>query len=417
MVTVMQMQQQQQQYATYMNSQIVYQPSGAGAVGPVPDVVGVQPEEELQGQCDSSLCCNTKGQGKYKREVVHLRNLGQQEVFEGCTCQCENDEDDENDVKEIGESGGAPDSGCVSDVSSGVGDAPNVSDDSSDRLSQRYVESSDSHSDSSSQHSTSNVSSVSNNTDITSIHKVEFKLQNVVRSYNRPVSSSATKIVRPIKDIPPRFLKMLTPKSAQYKQSQFEGQPLVRHRMMGKGRYSASNVGNTHNESIESIPATHTFNPNAQCFVPAGLRLDEVTESGGGGGSATVSVDSTTQPAGTMACMPVDSSALPADPSSDGTLVMGSPPTYTILMNSPPVYAGDGVVCVNGDTSLPPTGFFPPPGSPAAAQSAVFYSSPPFLNQTYVCSPPSQPGPVVYGGVQYGPVPPPMPPSQYTYTS
>ena len=77
------------------------------------------------------------------------------------------------------------------------------------------------------------------------------------------------KLVRPIKDIPPRFKKLLEAEAiaqaAALRKNHFEGAPLIRQIMMGRSRrqHHVENPSGTSGKLSQP-----NFNPNAQCFIP-----------------------------------------------------------------------------------------------------------------------------------------------------
>ncbi len=246
------------------------------------------------------------------------------------------------------ESRGGRDSGCVSDVSSGPGDivlVPNVA--MMEASLQRVPsESSDAHSDSSSQHSISNlsnISSLSSGSDAGSVNSRVSKTQyNVKYGKNGPI-----KFLKPLKDIPPRFQKILS-SNPSIKQSKFEGQPLVRQGMLGKGKGHGSNHSGSSPRSNSSagsptgvldtnFPACTNFNPNAQCFVPS-----QSFDCNNNGSQPPLTYSSTSQTYAMESAYCINGSAPYGDGSSyapynyNGNQMMSNAPTYTIVINGPP---------------------------------------------------------------------------------
>ena len=196
-----------------------------------------------------------------------------------------------------------------------------------------------------------------------------------------------TRVVRPIKEIPPRFMKMLTPRHKSTRPHQFEGQPLL------------------HNNSHKKYPCdpeltsgdgngTYSFNPNAQSFVPGQIYDDPLTYD---------------------PMVAYDLGSEGSDSSIDMSLSSNSP-TYTIVMNSttpphlnhPPthstVYQSDSMMCFNSST-----GYYQSPGSASSGASGqVFYPPQSYAPPSYMpCGPQSGGGPtnsqqhqVVYNGMQ-----------------
>ncbi len=202
---------------------------------------------------------------------------------------------------------GYQDSGCGSDVSSGVGDAlcsvmeaavsgsqpPSpaaarstalplldtaaATEDGTPVRSAHSSESSDTHSDSSSQHSLSNISSISTQSDV-SVASNKIMKAHTARKGKYGVSANAN-LVRPLKDFPPRFQKIIS-QNPNIRSEQFEGLALVRHAHENKHivvppspsttdtSLSASGDESAHHHHSLSHHSTHQFNPNAQSFIP-----------------------------------------------------------------------------------------------------------------------------------------------------
>ena len=160
------------------------------------------------------------------------------------------------------------DSGCVSDASSGHCEAT-LSNDEPDPDSTNNQETS---TNCTSEVSRSEIPSqtspdIYNDDDI-----LELLRQPVFTrapKYKPNKKNGSTKLVRPIKDIPPRFKKLLETEAlaqaAALRKNQFEGTPLVRPVMMGRGR---------RHRNTEAIMASNAdmsqanFNPNARSFIP-----------------------------------------------------------------------------------------------------------------------------------------------------
>ena len=187
--------------------------------------------------------------------------------------------------------GGYQDSGCVSDVSSGVGEnlcsvlPPDDStlssepqspvgllleetDERSLLRSAHNSESSDTHSDSSSQHSLSNISSISTQSDV-SVPSNKIMRAHTAKKGKYGVGANAY-LVRPLKDFPPRFQKIIS-QNPGICSEKFEGPALIRHNRQNKHLvvpHSPSTTDTSLSSSDEASHQTHQFNPNAQSFVP-----------------------------------------------------------------------------------------------------------------------------------------------------
>ena len=162
------------------------------------------------------------------------------------------------------------DSGCVSDASSGNGETQSHNHETGlDQTKNKTVINVKDHcdaevgqSETGSQHS----QDVYNDDDI-----LELLRQPVfTRPYRNKQNRKAVtpKLVRPIKDIPPRFKKLLEAEAiaqaAALRKNQYEGAPLIRQIMMGRNRRQR-HLDNLSNIGKYSQPS---FNPNAQCFIP-----------------------------------------------------------------------------------------------------------------------------------------------------
>ena len=97
-----------------------------------------------------------------------------------------------------------------------------------------------------------------------------FRKTTVIKQTNSHVPS---KFVRPMKDIPPRFKKILETaamsRNAAMLRHQFEGMPLVRQPREAAARNRLSSARGACLQGPVSDASAHTFNPNAQVFVPS----------------------------------------------------------------------------------------------------------------------------------------------------
>ena len=253
-------------------------------------------EETAERNCtDTSACSSTKESGKPSSPSDHKPSEESGKTIEkDCATspkinfvtttlgECAGDVD----------GGGCQDSGCVSDVSSGVGDnlcsilPPEDStissepqspvgllleetDDRSLLRSAHNSESSDTHSDSSSQHSLSNISSISTQSDV-SVPSNKIMRAHTAKKGKYGVSANAN-LVRPLKDFPPRFQTIIS-QNPSIRSEQFEGLALVRHSRQNKHLVVPPSPGTTDTSLSSSDEASqqthHQFNPNAQSFVP-----------------------------------------------------------------------------------------------------------------------------------------------------
>ena len=444
-----QQQQQLQQQYTYMNSPpMLYNsppmsmgPDSVGAAGP--EGPPMHPEDDYNGQFTNHLALQYKTNIRHgKREVVSLKNLRtfsdkassakrtavsvSEEVDEvdQTAPHSDSDHEDGNSTSSNTNKNAcldlliASDSGCVSDVSSGVGDDSGRADnnENSDSLSQQSRSRSPS---TSSTVETSNVDSsapadtssplnktptstcpmvnhkigaigttmnpINTNTPIlskSSLTEVRPFKMNPVRQYQQSVNLPhrvSTRVVRPIKEIPPRFMKMLTPKHKPYRPYQFEGQPLLQNLHQKKCHPMMDS-------EVVVGGRGYAFNPNAESFVPGQLYDEHVSYdqssnnsgcslsgvSGGSGGSGGYS----------------GNGSMKSDCSLDACVDVVSPsrsPTYTIVMNSnPSVYPDNGVMCFNSvNSTSPSTGYYSPSGT-AQGPGQVYYPTPAYTSHSYV---------------------------------
>ena len=167
---------------------------------------------------------------------------------------------------------GGHDSGCISDVSS-CGNGENadscLSDDAQDRLPISHAVgegSGDSHSDSSSQ---SSACGRGNNVlAVPSCVKTEDHSQRApLYAKHKGWVRAPPKLVQPLKEIPPRFKKLLTAhaqvahKSAAFKRSQYTRAPLVKQSHIDGGTRSKGRRG-------VNSGGHYSFNPEAESFIP-----------------------------------------------------------------------------------------------------------------------------------------------------
>ena len=161
------------------------------------------------------------------------------------------------------------DSGCASDNSSGPegclatedccdAPLPPLIPDLHSENSDSPSNTSDSHSDNSSQHSISNRSDISSSSDT----GLQVVTQYRVPYRNRYNSPGQIKLMKPLKDIPPRFQKMLSCNPA-IRQEQFEGQPIMRQSYTTRPKSVTVSAS-----TLAECTSQHNFNPNAQSFVP-----------------------------------------------------------------------------------------------------------------------------------------------------
>ena len=302
--------------------------------------------------------------------------------------------------------GGYQDSGCVSDVSSGVGDnlcsvlPPDDStlgsepqspvgllleetDERSLLRSAHNSESSDTHSDSSSQHSLSNISSISTQSDV-SVPSNKIMRAHTAKKGKYGVSANAN-LVRPLKDFPPRFQKIVS-QNPSIRSEQFEGLALVRHSRQNKHLVvppSPSTTDTSLSSSDEASQQTHhQFNPNAQSFVPHQNNTYTPQVNNGTPGAQSVPQDQSTyypgfdpnvSPTATNVGVVNGSYVSYAPPSANANASYPPPPTPA--QNVPTVsgdgstvmYTADGSVCCGE-------------GEEGESKQAVYYQTAPYQN-------------------------------------
>jgi hypothetical protein len=182
--------------------------------------------------------------------------------------------------------------------------------------------------------------------------------------YKANKKNGPTKLVRPIKDIPPRFKKLLETEAlaqaAALRKNQFEGAPLVRAIMMGRGK---------RHRNSEAILASNNdmsqanFNPNAQCFIP-GQPYQCSFEQGENGVNYMALDPSIVVEAGSNSSYVAGSNG---NGSGDGSVVVSNTSTYTLqIVNGTP-----NTVCsvANGYYCECPS------NSPCVSSSGTYYSS------------------------------------------
>ncbi len=143
-------------------------------------------------------------------------------------------------------------------------------------------------------------------------------LPTVVNNRPKAKAKSSQRVPRPIKDIPPRFKKLLegevAAQIAVMRKSQFEGTPLVRHTAMGRGRRQPRPNMDVQSDLAQNgsmVPPAAPFNPNAQSFVPG--QPYAVTE----GGEQQQQPEPATNAVGDGAAYAVCTNDKPATDSSD----------------------------------------------------------------------------------------------------
>lgn len=276
---------------------------------------------------------------------------------EGVVVYVENDEDSSTDEEKSDNHNtsyeefcvpGHADSGCVSDVSSNgndtcilVRDIPDTRPDVPDMAD---------HSDSSSQHSNGSVGLSQEFINFCRTFCSPAPSQGSVVSRPRRSPTTTTKLLKPLKDIPPRFQKMLS-QNAVGKEQQFEGPPLVRQVAMTSRKNSSKSSSTS--SSISEDGASYTFNPNAQAFTPS-TSYEVVTSSY----SPVYS-----QPESTVTI-----------PTSDDY-----PAPYNVIMNGAPAYTihifGPNPACeVNADNSS--TNMYANPVSVASTGTCYYPNGP-----------------------------------------
>ena len=250
---------------TYMNPPVMYPP-----YFPPQEPVMMPPPEDINGQSRDKNSHNPETSAEKTEEVSTGAKVSEEEgegegegEGEECCCLCY-------------EPAGA-DSGCVSDVSSGAGEATGNGDETESSQVTSSSESCDAHSDSSSQHSQSNISFTSNSD---SHHSHILSIPNFSMRLSR---NQGVKLNKPLKDIPPRFQKIIS-QNPSIRRTKFEGTPLVRHgrihhiRSMPPQPDYISDCDSQAGSSSGSMQ--HNFNPHAECFVP-GQRYDSAPAGGG----------------------------------------------------------------------------------------------------------------------------------------
>ena len=218
------------------------------------------------------------------------------------------------------------DSGCVSDASSGNGETSSHSNETGlDQTKNQTILDGKDHCDAEvgqsetcSQHS----QDVCNDDEILELLRQPVFTRPFRNKQNRkPVPP---KLVRPIKDIPPRFKKLLEAEAiaqaAALRKNQYEGAPLIRQIMMGKNRrqrhLESPNSGGKYSQL--------SFNPNAQCFIPGQPYQCSFDQSNTGVGYG--SYNSVPEACGSgHAYLDNGSGAGPVD----GSVAVSSAPTYT----------------------------------------------------------------------------------------
>ena len=343
-------------------------------VPPPPEVFAVSTgvaEDESAGGYEGVGVDKYEGEGgRGKRQVVYV------DVTDTGKCTC-----------------GGHDSGCISDVSScGNGEAADscLSDDAPDRFPAADAIA-DSHSDSSSQHSVSSACGGgvrSNNVlAVPSCSQADERTQGAPPyARHKGWAGAPPKPVRPLKEIPPRFKKLLAAhaqvvhKTSAFKRSQYTGSPLVKqgHVEVGGGGGGGSRRG------VESS-GQYSFNPEAETFIP-GQKYECI-----GQGVAPSCVQ--------QAYLPDADVATPLDPPPPH-------PTYTIhIPGGIPAYT-----CCTADNFAPSdaSGLQQSSASrsPATACSpgAIYYANQVYSAQSYMSYvPPGPPNPSVVYNVSQQP--------------
>ena len=353
-------------------------------VPPPPDVFGMTAgvnDEDTTGQYEMVAKYDSECGRRRKRQVVYV------DVADPCKC-------------------GGHDSGCISDVSScGNGDA-DLSDDSPDHLpgSQRVPVcrevAGDSHSDSSSQHSLSSNCGNGrrgNALAVPNFPQVDDRYQRVpLYGNHKGWTGASTKSVRPLKDIPPRFKKLLAAhaqvvhKSAAFKRSQYTGAPLLKQGHVDGVNSSEGRRGVNVNSSGQ-----YSFNPEAESFIP-GQKYESIGNS-------------VAPPSFKCVQLPNDVAV------ADGTAPLDAPhPTYTIhLSGGVPAYTccTSNNNTANSDASGLPLSNAATSRSPATACSpgTIYYANQVYSAQSYMSYiPPGPPNPTVVYNVSQQPQPAPQ---------
>ncbi|ELT94044.1 hypothetical protein CAPTEDRAFT_222830 [Capitella teleta] len=312
------------------------------------------------------------------------------------------------------------DSGCLSDICSGHSDEAAPHEEEEEEEEEEEAQEEETRSSSSSPSSSSPEGAVR----LTSVPFEKFLVQSPAKS--RPVTANKSnrplKLVRPIKDIPPRFKKLLeaanAQKTAAIRSRQLEGLPLVRQlgpngkskqHLVQQPLSPSCQVQAQHpqeliccNEQPTQFTAHSTFNPNAQSFVPG--QPYEASDAASSSSCTTADV----------AAVPVESSAVvecssvqfehPLSP-YDHTMLLAPPPgpTYTIH-----IINGQGVPSFSDASAAPP--IYPThlaycPVSSSTGSAAAYAPSSPAGGQTYIHY-----MPVSAASPQGHPLPPPPPP-------
>ena len=370
-------------FNNYMNGQMVY---GAPPmmVPPPPDAFGMTAsitDEDTTGQYEMVDSYDSECGRRRKRQVVYV------DVADPCKC-------------------GSHDSGCISDVSS-CGNGENadscLSDDSPDHLpASRGVPvcreaTGDSHSDSSSQHSLSSNCGNGrrgNALAVPSCSQVDDRYQRVpLYGNHKGWTGSSTKSVRPLKDIPPRFKKLLAAhaqvvhKSAAFKRSQYTGAPLLK-------RGQVDGLNSSEGRQGVNSSGQYSFNPEAESFIP---------------GQKYESIGHSVAPPG-FKCVQ------PANDVVDGTAPLDTPhPTYTIhLSGGVPAYTC--CTSINNTTNSDASGLTQSNAaisrSPATACSpgTIYYANQVYSAQSYMSYIPPNPSVVYNVSQQPQPAPQVAPP-------
>ena len=432
------MQQQQYQSGAFMNAPMfAYQSSGPQYIGPAAVPSGgmeqhVADEENpyLNGQCKREFCHQRCKLIESECSTDDDKDCGIQRLFSQEDEEVEPKHDDKCDCVCPG-TPGAADSGCSSDASSGMGDGCGPSN-AGTASSLGLIDSNyDSQSDSSSQRSTSNVSVAG--LKISDSHSVSIDCKQInddtdkISEHYHPqlmkprnIHGGSNRVIRPLKEIPPRFQKMLCSNGNFFKKShQFEGQPLVRQNSP-KSKAVSVHCGGSMGANEGS--SRHVFNPNAQSFIPTqGYDPSINMNSPCSNSSMYVSSPPSQQcynvsDSSVVNPVPVESNC---NPSFCSPVVVGrmTYPTYTIHISgganggygSPNNSADVNVVDGSGfyANSVPsPTGYFPCSGNSSNSgggggqnPATVYYT---MTNQGYS----NQPGytayqqPVLYGGAR-----------------
>lgn len=204
----------------------------------------------------------------------------------------------------------------------------------------------------------------------------------VVKTKRKYYRYGNLKLVKPIKDIPPRFQHMLAESSAE--KARCEGRPIVI-------QYLPSVEFNITN-AVEACPRDLSFNPEAQCFLP-GYPASSLTDDNNCATNQS-GVLQATQPASELGSVSDD---LPSSASAA--------PLYTIhVYGTPPPAPNSSSVAAGGVVGNPPaspccmlhsslcTGY----GAPDGGQGTVYYNPPYAAPQS--CLPYQQQQPVGLAG-------------------